>query len=123
MANEISINVTMSVRNGSLVRQCAPGTIQVTQSNKRAVDGTQTVGTTAENVYTGDLTAPGYLHATNLDSTNYVEIGRDVSGTFYPLIRVMPGKTAGPLEVATGVTLQARANTAACDVQFVIYDR
>lgn len=123
MANEISINVTMSCRNGSLIHQVAPGTVQVNQTTKKVLDNTQTIGTTAENIYTGDLTAPGYMHVTNLSATNYIEIGRDNGGTFVATGKVQPGKTGGPIEFPDSATLQARANTAACDVRFIIYDR
>lgn len=69
------------------------------------------------------VATPGYALFRNLDSTNYVELGRQVSGTFYPLIRINAGKAAGPMRLACSITeLYARANTATVTMKMLILE-
>ena len=57
----------------------------------------------------------------NLDSTNYVEFGVDNTG-FVACGKIRPGKQA-MFEIADSTTLQLRANTSACDVQYLVLDK
>ena len=79
--------------------------------------GLQNIGTTYEAISFGDIT-PGLVFAKNLDDTNYVELGLDVSLTFYPLIKLEPGDEC-VFRLAGSVSLYGKANTAAVDCQIV----
>lgn len=73
---------------------------------------TQAIPTTAAGtaVTVAALVATaGYAYFRNLDATNFVEIGVQVAGTFYPLIKLLAGEVA-VLRLAT-VTFYARADT------------
>ena len=118
MADEITYNVVLSCRNGSFdfTRSVSNTIDQNTVGG--AVPGTQSIGTTHELVdVLADLTAEGYFIATNLDTTNFVEIGVDVSATFYPLIRLKAGESSMG-RLSPGVAVYAKADTAACQLQF-----
>lgn len=120
MANEITLTAIAKLVNGSLT----PGTIkvsnlQVDQTNAEVDTFTQNIGTSEEDVTFGNVTTLGWLFMRNLDSTNYVQWGAKDTTM----------KTAGRLEagefalfrVEPGITLRMVANTAACDVWFVMY--
>lgn len=86
--------------------------------------GVQSIPTTAGGTAVAVAAAVGtygYAHFTNLDSSNYVDLGVQVSGTFYPFMRVMPGKTSPPilLSMAAGA-LYALAHTAAVELEVFV---
>jgi hypothetical protein len=73
------------------------------------------IGTAEEEVPMGDVTSPGYVVSFNLDDTNYVQIG---AASDEYCIKLGPGERAFfPLN---GTTLFAKANTAECQVLFLI---
>lgn len=123
MSNEITISQGLSCRNGTFVQPNIGGSSTADQTTAGGgLPGFQTIGTSHEAIDTSDLTAVGWAIFKNIDGTNYVEIGLDVSSTFYPLARMNAGEMAGPFRIAAGVTLYARANTASCNIQAVVLD-
>ena len=118
MADEITYNLVLSCRNGSFdFTRSVSNTIDQTTVGG-AVPGTQDIGTTHELVgVLADLTAEGYFIATNLDATNFIEIGVDVAAAFYPLLRLKAGESAMG-RLAPGTAVYAKADTAACLLQF-----
>jgi hypothetical protein len=122
MANEITATMSLKVANGSY---------QVTSPNIRVQDDQATigeysavvdVGTTAEEVPTGDVASEGWWLITNLDSTNFVDYGPDSAGTMIPLGRLGPGKS-NLLSLKPGVTVKWQADTAACKVKMILLNR
>ena len=76
---------------------------------------TQVIGTTVEALSVPvDVNAPYKLLVSNLDSTNFVDLGF-VSGTY--TMRIPAGETMLIPYVASGQTLYFRADTAAVTVQ------
>lgn len=69
------------------------------------------------------LGTPGEIAFKNLDPTNYVEIGLQISGTFYPFARIDPGRIAGPFQIADSVALYWRAHTAAVLTKLLLLSR
>lgn len=67
------------------------------------------------------LSASGAGWLVNTDATNYVEIGVQVSGTFYPLLRLDPGE-GFPIRLAQGISPYARSHTAACVLEYAVAD-
>ena len=113
MANEITVEVALTCTNGNLVVPRKGYNISITQSSALRQATTQIVGTAAggEAVLLGDITTAGCFIARNLDSTNYVELGIQNGGTFYPLLRLNAGE-AMVARFAQSITPYARANTA-----------
>lgn len=123
MANEITVSQGLSCLNGNFNLPNIGGSFTHDQTTAGGgLPGFQAIGTSHESISTSDLTAVGWAIFKNLDDTNYVEIGLDVAATFYPLARMNAGEMAGPFRIATGVTLYARANTAACNIQAIVLD-
>lgn len=117
MANEITATTSLSVANGSskLSRSTSK---RITQNAVGTYQNTQAVGTAYEAVAIGaDLGTAGFALFTNLDLTNYVEIGLEVAATFYPFIKLKAGESA-QVRLATS-TLFAKANTSAVKLEVI----
>lgn len=119
MANEITVTTGFQVVKGSLSVQIAPTTFQADMAGTRVIRNVQSVGTTHEALTVGDLASAGYCTITNLDATNFAELGVDVSGTFYPVVRVDAGKKAGPFRLSS-LTRHVQADTAAVNLDITI---
>lgn len=121
MADEIRLTTYMTVRNSNLTRDWKPTEQRITQAVSRAAGGVQNVGTTHEAVAVGDISTLGWAHFANLDSTNYVELGLDVAAAFVPMARLNAGEKC-LLRLAQGITLYAKANTAAVLLDYEIFN-
>lgn len=122
MSNEITYNFSVYLRNGSLVDTFASGSKVANQASAALVRNVQSIATAVGGTALdlGSLAAPGWGVFTNLDATNYVEIGSVSGGTFYPLLKLLPGEVqAGRLAVAAPY---ARANTLAVNLFYIIYE-
>lgn len=81
--------------------------------------GTQSVGTTEESIgWSSDIGDEGYVFLRNLDATNYVQFGFS-TGVYG--IRLRAGEF-GIFRLEPGATLYAKANTAAVNVQYIVYE-
>jgi hypothetical protein len=115
MANEISITTGMSVTNGYLKQTSPTETRQFTQTTGRAGSTCQDIGTSEETVSFGDV-VPGYVRATNLDTTNFVSLRFVSAGA--NAIKLLPNGGQACFHLGVSVTLYAIADTAACKVKF-----
>lgn len=114
MADEVKLQLQVVVTNGNFKDVFQPGQKKYDQTTARGGSpGTVTVGTSEEDINFGDVT-PGWVVLQNLDATNFVEYGADNSG-MQKLGKLQPGGIAC-FEMASGVTLRMKADTAACDV-------
>lgn len=120
MAAEISIvsQVTATKGNITLTRS---RTFTPDWTLARHTLGVQNIATTAGGVAVDlgpTVTTPAVSYFVNLDTANYVEVGVQVGGTFYPFVRLKAGEMY-VFRLAVGPTaLYARANTAAVDLEF-----
>ena len=119
MANEITVTTGLGIVKGSLNRNIPVRTFQADMAGVRVITNTQSVATVHEALEVGDLASAGYCTITNLDGTNYAELGVDVAGTFYPVVRVDAGKSAGPFRLSS-LTRHVQANTAAVNLDITI---
>ncbi|MFH1605084.1 MAG: hypothetical protein ABIH03_14400, partial [Pseudomonadota bacterium] len=65
----------------------------------------------------------GWAWFTNLDDTNFVQLGLDVAAAFCPFADIYPGKTAGPFYVAASAVLYAKADTGAVRLESFVLAR
>lgn len=70
----------------------------------------------------GGVVAPGLAIFVNLDANNYVEVGVQVSGTFYPFLKLDALQHSGPMFLGTA-DIYALANTDTVKLFYIIYDR
>lgn len=124
MANEISASFNLSDNNGAVVLN-RPHSFQSDQALARHSTGVQNIPTTAAGtalVFGAGVTTLGWAYFINQDVTNYVEVGIQTGGTFFPLVRLnggATGKKEGAIfRLAQGITVYARANGSAVDLEF-----
>ena len=94
MANEITLNVSMSVAKGTLRYTFAPPTASINLTGNAAAGGVQNVSTTTEALSLIDVTTRGMANFINLSTGTEVEIGSVVSGTFHPFGLLKAGEPA-----------------------------
>ena len=85
-------------------------------------DVTLSVGTAEETAGPtfGDIGTEGLCVVYNLDSTNYVQIG--FATTVYG-IRLYGGGAPAIMTLEPNATLYLKANTAACNVRIIVYEK
>lgn len=116
MANELSLSINLSfLKSGASVS----GNIsdQVTVSGTKYTRVVQAVGTSDETMELGDITTPGYIMLTNLDATNYIQIG--FNGSTYQM-RLKAGESM--LARNDAATWHFLANTATCNLEITIIE-
>lgn len=119
MADEISVSLTLSAINGKMKLPAVSSAFRANQTTARFSSNVQNIGTTHEALTIGgDISTAGWGIFQNNDSTNYVDIGVDVSGTFHPLARIKAGESHA-FRLATN-SPYAKANTAAVNLQYTI---
>lgn len=121
MANEIGINLAVTLTNGNLKKSFAPGQVNVTQTTLGAHDTVVVVGTSEEDFSTGDVGTLGYLVLRNLDSANYVQYGPKSGGAMVAMGRIKAGEVA-ILRLEPGITLRWIANTSSVKVQAMLLE-
>jgi len=120
MTNEFTMDFALNLTNGNLVEQLDISNYQDDQAAAGIQKMLADISTSDETVDTGDLSAPRWCFARNLDDTNYVSLGPDSTG-IVELIRLQPDDWC-LFPLAPGVALHAQANTAACKVLFVLFE-
>jgi hypothetical protein len=117
MANEITLQLKMTVAKGFLAHREDPGTLLVDMTGTNATGGVQSIGTTGETLSVTDLGTAGYAYFRNLGPTNYVDLGTGTT-TFVAFARLKAGEAA-IMRLGTAAPT-ARANTAAVNLQYYI---
>lgn len=121
MADELQITVSGTFTNGSLKDTISSNTFKVTQSTQGMTSKVWSIGTSEEDLALDDITTNGYIYMLNLDTTNYVKFGPKSGGSMIELGRLRKGEFA-VFRLASGVTLRAIADTAACKVLVKAYE-
>lgn len=108
MANEITMNVALQVRNGKFVDLFNPGQIQINQAAiGQGGPGVQIVGDTNEAVNFGDISTNGIMVLQNLDTNSYVLYGPASGNSMVTFGKLKPGEVA-IMRVAPTVTMRAQ---------------
>lgn len=118
MANEIRISISLSFnKSGASLNRDVSFTADVT--GDAVTGGIQEVGTSNEELVQGtDLGTPGWVFVKNLDSTNYVTLTETDAANY--LIKLLPGEAA--IFRCGKTAIYAKADTAACDVEYYIIE-
>jgi hypothetical protein len=124
MANEITIALNVQVLNGYMRSTFQPGQIQAEQSAVGRAGHAQSIGTSAEVVDLGDISANGLLILRNLDTTNYITYGPQEAGSGGDMVtfgKIKPGGVALTW-LAPTVVLMAQADTAEALLDVYLYE-
>lgn len=126
MATQLIVNSGQKFYDGgSLITQLVPPQCTITLAAKQFFGGILTIGTSEEDVTFTDITTPRVVTMYNLDPTNYVTWGPKSGGSMillgklYPLNSSVQG-VAAQFELGASVTIRMIANTAACQVLFMV---
>jgi hypothetical protein len=96
--------------------------VSITQAvAKGPTPGTVVVGTSEEVISFAELTTLGLIQIINLDTTNFVQFGPESAGAMVAAIRLKPGEP-NQFRLEPGVTYRAKADTGACNVQFMAFN-
>jgi len=124
MAGEITTNLTLRVMKGSLnIQQVYAGSLTLTAAVPNVAGFTQIIPTTAAGtaIALGSVATNGVAWFQNVDAANYIEIGIQQGGVFYPLARLNYGE-AWTFRLAQGIVPYARANTGSVVLAYLIFD-
>jgi hypothetical protein len=126
MADEFTVQATLKISKGFEQDSKTTGNITISQTGDGSIGGSPSIGTTAEAIDVGDLTTLGLAWFRNLEAVggNFVQIGQDVGGGgFEEFCKLLPGEPAlMRLDLAATGVLQAKADTAAVQIQYKIYE-
>jgi hypothetical protein len=128
MANEITINVSATLKNpstgssGFLSDQFAPGSSKFTQTTAGKSEQIVTTSTSDTAVTLTGITTPGWMMLLNLDSTNSVDWGPTSGGAIVDMGTLGPGESAGPFKCKSTVTLRLQATAGTPKVQVKVWE-
>lgn len=123
MASEIQVSVALRATKGFLELSEQPTALQVDMAANTPGGGVQIIGFASHEALSNvsDIGTAGWAFFRNLDVTNYVELGLDVTGTFVPFCKLLPGEYA--LVPLSTTAVYAKANTAAVNLRWLILPR
>lgn len=120
----VDLTASINLRDENSVSFAMPGKKQSLEidSNIRS-QGVQTIGFAAhEAVNIGDISLDGgFAYFRNLDDTNFVEIGLEVSAAFVPFVTLLPGQWT-PITGLADKDIYAKADTANVELEFLMTD-
>lgn len=125
MASEITFASSLKVLKGSLLVEHGLERTSIDMAGDAFSRNVQSIPTSAAGtavVYSAAVTTLGVARFKNLDSTNYIELGVQVGGTFYPFVLLKPTDPPWPFRLAQGITLYARSNTSACLLDSEVFE-
>jgi hypothetical protein len=122
MANEITVGGSLSLTNGNLDRQITIPDLSPDQASAIAMSNVQSIPTTAAGtaIDVADVANQGWALLKNNDATNYIELGIQTGGVFFPFAKLLPSEWC--LTRLAVTTAFARANTGACELDYSLLE-
>jgi len=120
MSNELALMVSLSFsKGGAKVRRVA--SIKVDVAGDAFTHGVQQIGTSEEEIAQGnEVGDPGWVLIINLDDTNYIEVGA-LTGEY--TVKILAGEFACfRFDKEESVTVLAKANSAAVNIEYFIFE-
>lgn len=123
MADEITYSISLQAIKGnlSIKRDLLRQTVDMAGDAYSAQ--VQSIPTTAAGTAVDVASAvgtPGYAFFRNLDDTNFIDLGVQVTATFYPFVTLKAGE--GCVLRLTDTTFHARADTSAVLLESVVIE-
>lgn len=112
MANEISVSLSLRVRNGNADESFSASGAQFDQATQGSAGGIVSVGTNVETISLGEVTTAGYAAFRNLSTatsgTAYIAIGAYDGTALHEFVALRRGQPA-VLPLVSDVTLAAKS--------------
>lgn len=122
MADEAKLTISLTWTNGTRKASAVAAGLNINITGTVVASGVVSVGTSAVQLDVGSVAAPRLVFLRNHDATNYVEFG-DWNGAA-PIYtgKLLAGEPAFfPTQLAA-TDIALKANTAACDVEYLVLD-
>lgn len=120
MAAEITVSASLQVDNGTIDDALSKVGIHFDWTTHKYTKIVQAIGTSEEAIDLGEVTSLGWIIAINLDNTNYVEL-RLGTGASNDMIKLPAKGGCAVFHAGSDMTAPfAIANTASCNVAFLI---
>ena len=115
------MSASLNVTKGTLKRAYSRSdTVDFVASAPNVASGVPSIGFAAhEALVMQDVASAGWARFENLDTTNFVQIGTDSTGTFIPFLKLLAGEYAF-VRLATNAPY-AKADTAAVKLDYEIF--
>jgi len=118
MANEITLQFNIKVSKNGAVSQINPSVRQIDQAGKTQYKNIQVIGTSAEEILLGDVSAARFLVLRSIRSDNpNISIYQDSGGT--NLVGILAGEDV--MVVPTASVLYAKAASATADLEILAF--
>ena len=125
MANEITLQVNMSVAKGSLRYTFNPPTANITLLGNAAAGGVQNISTNTEALLLVDVTTRGMANFVNLTTGTKVQLGTWDGTTYHPFQQLNAGEPAVlRLSASSGTSPVARVidpATGTANIQWQVF--
>jgi hypothetical protein len=122
MANEINVNLTLSVRNGNYDDSLSASG-RFDQTTLLSSSGVIEVSTNAQTVSLGEVSTAGYAAFRNLSTatagTAYIALGAYVGTNLHEFVHLRRGQP-GLLPLARNVTIGAKAYGSASKLRYIV---
>lgn len=123
MANEITVNCSLSVNNGNYSESFSSGSPQFDQATQLVAAGIVEIGTAVETVSLSDITSAGYAVFRNLSTatsgTAYIALGHYDGTNLHEFVSLRRGQPA-LLPLRATVTVGARAYGQANRLRYIV---
>jgi len=121
MASELTVAATLQFAKGNVVSQgFAKANLHYDVAGQKYVRAVQNIGTDAEAIDVGEITAPGWFYIFNLDTTNFVEILVSTVGAAF--LEIEKGGLAMGRFASTVTAPAAKANSSAVNIEYMIVE-
>jgi hypothetical protein len=121
MANEIAVTTSLLMSKGGVTENKVwSTTVDMAGTNYNAT--VASIATTITNVPLGAVATNGYVAIRNLDTTNYVQWGKNVSGTLAVVGKLMPNSPPAVFQLDPSITFAMQAHTGACNVEIFLIE-
>lgn len=124
MANEVSVSMSLRVRNGNADESFSASGVQSDQVTQGSVSGIISIGTAVETITLGEVRTAGYAAFRNLSTatagTAYIALGAYVGTNLHEFVQLRRGQPA-VLPLAGSVTLGAKAYGTALPLRYIVF--
>lgn len=121
MADEIQYRFSGSVENGEFKETLPTQSTKVDQTAIGRAGTVQEIGIVEEVVTIAEITTLGWCFLKNLDTTNFVSWGPESALALVKIGRLEAGEIAW-FRLEPGIILRAQANTAAVELQVIVFE-
>lgn len=124
MANEISLSLSLRVRNGNADESFSVNGVQLDQATQGFTGGIVSVGTTVSTISLGEVTTAGYAAFRNLSTatagTAYIALGAYDGTNLHEFVQLRRGQPT-VLPLRSDVTVGARAYGNPVPLRFLVF--